>query len=95
MYTYLVKPKHITLAQGFALMTYKPANIIRQKKGTLAIGADADISIFDIKKEWKVDSTKFESKGKNSVFADKKLIGKAVHTIVGGKVKMRDGTVLY
>jgi dihydroorotase len=94
MNTYLVKPKHITLAQGLALMTYKPANIIRQKKGTLAIGADADIAIFDTKKEWRVDVMKFESKAKNSVFADKKLIGKAVHTIVGGKIKMKDGKVL-
>lgn len=94
MHTYLVKPKHLTLSQGLALMTYKPANIIRQPKGTLAVGADADIAIFDTKKEWKVDPAKFESKGKNSVFAGKKLIGKAVHTIVGGKIKMKDGTVL-
>jgi len=94
MYTYLVKPKHLTLAQGLALMTYKPAAIIRKNKGTLAVGADADIAIFDIKKEWTVDPAKFQSKGKNSVFAGKRLTGKAVHTIVAGKVKMRSGTVL-
>jgi dihydroorotase len=94
LYTYLVKPKHLTLAQGIALMTYKPARILGQKKGTLAVGSDADIAIFDIKKEWKVDPSKFQSKGKNSVFAGKRLTGKAVHTIVGGRVKMRDGRVL-
>ncbi len=94
LYTYLVKPKHITLSEGIALMTYKPARILGQKKGTLAVGADADIALFDIKKEWKVDPTKFYSKGKNSVFAGKKLIGKAVHTIVAGEIKMKDGKVL-
>lgn len=94
MNTYLVQAGHISLSEGIALMTHKPAEIIRQKKGTLAIGADADIAIFNPNEEWIVDEKKFLSKGKNSVFIGKKLVGKAVHTIVGGKVKMSDGTVL-
>jgi dihydroorotase len=95
MHTYLVKPGHISLAQGLALMTHKPAAIIgKDTKGTLKVGADADIAIFDTTKEWTVDPSKFYSKGRNSVFAGKKLIGRAVHTIVGGSVRMKDGTIL-
>jgi len=94
MYTYLVGPKHISLAEGIALMTHKPAAIVRRNKGTLSVGADADVSIFDLSKEWTVDPERFESKGKNSVFAGKTLRGKAVHTIVGGKPKMKDGEIL-
>jgi dihydroorotase len=94
MYTYLVKPGHLTLSEGVALMTYKPATIIRVEKGSLAVGSDADIAIFDIKKEWTVDPSEFYSKGKNSVFAGKSLTGKAVHTITGGKVKLKDGKVI-
>lgn len=93
MHTYLVEAGHISLSEGLALMTHKPAAIIRKEKGTLAIGADADIAIFDTKKKWVVDPSKFHSKGRNSAFAGKELAGKAVHTIVGGAIKMRDGEI--
>ena len=94
MYTYLVKPGHITLGEGIALMTHKPAEIIRVAKGSLTIGADADVSIFDIEKEWIVDPDTFESKGENCVFKGRKLQGKAKHVIVGGKIKMQDEEIV-
>lgn len=94
MNTYLVEKGHISLSEGLGLMTYKPAQIIRKPKGTLAIGADADIAIIDPNHRWTVDPHKFYSKGKNSVFAGKELVGKVVHTIVGGRLKMKDGRVL-
>jgi dihydroorotase len=94
MNTYLVEAGHISFSEGLALMTHKPAAIIRKPKGTLAIGADADIAIIDLKKRWIVDPKKFYSKGKNSVFAGKELTGKVIHTIVGGVLKMKDGGVL-
>lgn len=93
MYTYLVLPGYLSLAEGIALMTYKPAAIIRKSKGTLAVGSDADVTIFDLNKVWNVDPERFYSKGKNSVFANKELTGKAICTIVGGQVKMRGGVV--
>ncbi len=92
--TYLVIPGHLTLSEGIALMSHKPAHIMGKDAGTLAVGVAADIAIFDTKQEWVVDPSKFYSKGRNSVFAGKKLTGKAVHTIVGGKIKMHDGKVL-
>lgn len=94
MHTYLVEAGHISLMEGLALMTYKPARIIRKDKGTLAVGADADIAIFDTNKKWTVDPSQFHSKGRNSVFTGKELTGKAVHTLVRGVVKMRDGVIL-
>lgn len=94
MNTYLVIPKHINLSDGISKMTYKAADILNINKGTLSIGADADIAIFDISKEWIVDSSKFYSKGKNSVFNGKKLTGKTAYTIVGGKIKYENGQIL-
>jgi dihydroorotase len=91
MNTYLVKPGHIKLSKGISKMTCEPARIIRIDKGTLTEGADADIAIFDTKKEWTVDARKGFSKGKNCIFDGKKLTGKAVCTIVGGRIKYRDG----
>lgn len=92
--TFLVEDGHLPLAKVVALMTHQPAELIRRPKGTLSEGADADIAIFDVKKKWQVDPKKFYSKGKNSVFSGHTLTGKAVHTIVAGVVKMRDGDVL-
>ncbi len=92
--TYLVGEGHLTLAEVVALMTHKPAAILRIPKGTLAVGADADIALFDTKKKWTVDPSVFQSKSKNSVFAGKELVGKAVHTVVAGVVKYRDGAIV-
>ncbi len=94
MNTYLVKAGHITLSEGVALMSHKPAAILGVNKGSLEVGADADIAIFDIEKEWVVDPKTLESKGKNCVFKNMKLRGKAVHVIVGGVIKMKEGAIL-
>ncbi len=92
--TFLVEAGHVPLAKVISKMTTEPAKIIRVEKGTLSIGADADISIFDPKKKWTVNPQEFESKGKNSVFAGENLTGKAIHVIVGGDVKMLDEEIV-
>ncbi|MEJ2228303.1 MAG: dihydroorotase [Alphaproteobacteria bacterium] len=89
MNTYLVREGHIPLAKGISKMTVEPARIIRADKGTLSVGADADIAIFDINKEWVVDPRKRFSKANNCAFNNKTLVGKAVSTIVGGVEKYR------
>ena len=94
MNTYLVEEGHISISAGIALMTHKPAAIIRSGKGSLTVGAGADITIFDMNKEWIVDPSVFESKGKNCVFTGKKLKGKAKHVIVGGVIKMKDEVIV-
>jgi dihydroorotase len=93
-HTYLVKMAHMKLTEVVEKMTINPANILRVNKGHLSVGADADISIFDPKLEWIVDEKKFFSKGKNSPFIGKKLVGKAVYTIVGGVVKYDNGSIV-
>jgi dihydroorotase len=67
---------------------------LRLDRGTLSVGAIADVSIFDLAQEWVVDEKKFFSKGKNSPFIGKKLAGKATCTIVGGEVKFKDGNII-
>ncbi|MCB1557191.1 MAG: dihydroorotase [Alphaproteobacteria bacterium] len=94
MNTYLVKAGHIPLSKGIEKMTIGPARVIRVDKGTLSEGADADIAIFDTAKEWTVDAKAGFSKGNNCIFDGKTLTGKAVCTIVDGKVKYRDGEIV-
>jgi dihydroorotase len=71
-------------------MSLNPARILRIPKGTLAVGADADVTVIDPQREWKVDRALFFSRGKNSPFQGWSLKGKAVVTIVRGVIRYRD-----
>jgi dihydroorotase len=83
--TNLVGQKVITLSQAVTMMSINPAKILGIEKGTLSIGADADITIINPKLEKEITSD-FVSLSKNSPFIGMKLKGFAVITIVGGVV---------
>ncbi|MFA4855591.1 MAG: dihydroorotase [archaeon] len=91
--TKLVHSKVLALSDAVAKMTCNPAKILHLDKGTLGKGKDADITIIDLNAEEIVDPGKFESKGRNTPFGGMKLKGKAVYTIVAGKVVMEKGKV--
>jgi dihydroorotase len=86
----LVADGVLTFPALIAKMTFQPSGIIRIPKGTLADGADADITIIDPEREWTVDRRNFRSRGKNTPFHGRVLQGKAVMTIVGGIIRYRD-----
>ena len=89
LYYAKVLKNHWDLSKMVAAMTLKPAQIIGVKKGTLQLGSDADISIFDPGQEWVVDRSQFKSKSQNSPFHGWTMRGKPVFTIVGGKIVYR------
>jgi len=60
------------------------------KKGAIQVGSDADFSVVNLDKEWVVDPSKLESKGKYSPLAGKSLTGKIYMTIVRGEVVYKD-----
>jgi dihydroorotase len=72
-------------------MACAPARIFNLPGGSLKRGAAADITVFDPKARWKVDPTKFVSKGRNSPYEGMTLVGHADCTIVGGSVVYRSG----
>jgi dihydroorotase len=82
----LVLEGTLTLNDVVSKMSSNPAKILKLNKGTLSVGADADITIIDPNIEWTVDSARFKSKSKNTPFNDWKLKGIAVQTIVGGRI---------
>ncbi|MBI3085117.1 MAG: dihydroorotase [candidate division NC10 bacterium] len=84
--TVLVEGEVLTLNQAIAHLTSEPARIFNLPKGTLSVGADADVTILDPTREWVVDVRKFASKSRNSPFHGWKLRGEVLATIVGGKV---------
>ncbi|MDI6840761.1 MAG: dihydroorotase [bacterium] len=92
--TELVSKNILSLSQAITKMTANPAKIFNLQAGSLGVGMPADITIIDLEKEYKVNTNQFESLGKNCPFNGWKLKGKAIATIVGGKVVMRDGKIL-
>jgi len=82
----LVEGEVLTLSQAIARLTCEPARIFGLSKGTLSVGADADVTIVDPAREWVVDITKSASKSRNSPFHGWKLRGQVLATIVGGKI---------
>jgi dihydroorotase len=91
--THLVHARVITLFSAIAKMTTNPAKVLNLPRGNLNPNMPADITIIDPNLEWIVDSRNFESKGRNCPFDGWKLKGKAVTTIVGSRIVMKDGKI--
>ena len=92
----LVHDRKLTLATLISRLTCEPARIIGNKYGklgTLAIGAPADITIFDPAREWVVDTRAFASRGKNTPLEGSALKGRIMATIFQGKLVYRDDSV--
>ena len=83
----LVTGNILTLPELIKKLSAIPAKLMNlDGKGKLNVGADADITIIDLNKEWVVDAKNLKSKSKNTPFDGWKMQGKVVKTIVGGKM---------
>lgn len=85
-YTVLVKGGYLTLPELVRKMSVNPAKVIGIDKGNLAEGKLADLVIADLDTEYEIDSSKFESKGKNTPFNGMKVYGRVEKTFVDGEV---------
>jgi dihydroorotase len=83
----LVQRGVISLARMIELLSCNPARIFKLQRGTLQMGAVADVTIFAPNKVVQVDATTFQSKSRNMPFADWALTGAPVATIVGGQLR--------
>jgi dihydroorotase len=81
----LVHSKRLSLPDLIAKFTVAPARLLGLAKGTLGIGADADVTVLDPDHEWVFDKNASASKSGNSPFDGWRLKGKAMVTIVGGR----------
>jgi dihydroorotase len=81
----LYHTKRLGLSELIAKYTVAPAKLLRLSKGTLSVGTDADVTVFDPNRNWKFDRSETASKSLNNPFYGWPLKGKAVATIVSGK----------
>jgi dihydroorotase len=82
----LYHSRRMSLPELIRKFTEAPSKLLLLNKGTLNIGADADVTVFDPDYEWVFDRTESASKSRNSPFHGWRLKGKAVATIVGGNM---------
>jgi dihydroorotase len=95
--TFLVRTGILTLSQAIEKMTIMPARIFGLDilgVGSLRPGVQADLTLIDLDKKWKVDADRFYSKGRNCPFHGWELHGKAILTLVAGRIVARDGVIM-
>ena len=83
----------MTMDEIVEKMSVAPAKILKLDSGNIEVGKIADLTIIDPEKTWKVDSNKFYSRGKFTPYDGAELKGKAVATIVNGKIVMENGII--
>ena len=85
--THLVSAGHLTLTEAIAKLTCIPADIVGIERGTLSVGAVADVTLIDAEKIARVDVTKSCSKSRNTPFDDWELKGWPVTTLREGSFR--------
>ena len=83
--THLVRKGVITMERLVELMSLNPRKVFRIAGG-LNEGDRADVVLLDTEKEWRVDSEKFYSMGKISMFDGREMTGDVVMTLHRGEI---------
>jgi dihydroorotase len=84
--TELIKKRILSWPEAVARMTANPARILKLPGGAFEIGAPADLTVIDPTLEWVVSKDEFKSLSRNSPFIGRRLTGKAMMTMVDGKI---------
>ena len=83
----LVHTGRLSLMEALKKLNYNPAKILGiDSQGEIKKGAAANLTVIDLDKEWSVNASEFKSKCRISPFDGMKLKGKAVMTIINGKI---------
>ena len=86
LYTRLVRTGMISLEKLIMLLAVNP-----RKRFGIPLGAE-DYTLFDLGREYQIDSADFLSLGKSSPFEGDKVYGKCLMTVVGGKTAWQENS---
>lgn len=82
----LVRSRELTPLELVRRLSTNPARILRRPGGSLGAGEPADVVVVDPERRWTYDPAKGFSKSRNSPWAGVALTGRAVATLVGGRL---------
>ena len=86
----LHKENGLPLSRIIELMSAQPAQLINLKdRGTLRVGAMADVTIFDAGAEWQFRARDSRSMSKNTPFDGAAMLGQVKATICAGRIVYR------
>jgi len=83
----LIEPGVVDWPQLLAMLTFRPAGVIKVNKGTLAQGDRADVTIIDPNAEYTIDAEKFYSKSRNCPYHGWRVKGRVEKTFVAGELR--------
>jgi dihydroorotase len=89
----LVRAGVLTPARAVELLSSSPAAVFDLPGGHLSPGAPADVTVVDPNAEWTVDPQRLQSRSRNTPYAGMGMVGRAVHTFVGGRPVWFDGAL--
>jgi len=90
-----VSKGHLSLSMLVRMTSERPAEIFRiADRGVLKEGNYADLVVVDLKKKWRISTSKFRSKAKFSPFDGWQVKGKPVKTFVNGRLVMDEGEIV-
>lgn len=82
----MVRSGELTPLEWVRRCSTNPARILKRPGGRLAVGAPADVVVVDPERRWTYDPAKGFSKSRNSPWAGCEMVGRAVVTLVGGRL---------
>jgi dihydroorotase len=88
--THFVGKGEMELATFVERASCQPARAFHLPGGTLAKESPADVTVLDLEATWTVDPARFLSRSRNTPFTEWELTGRAVMTVVGGRVVWED-----
>jgi len=95
VHTHLVLSGLMKPIDAVARFTTGPALVrdTRGHGGPIAVGAPANLHVFDPAARWRVDRAKLLSRADNTPFHGHELVGRARHTVLHGRMTLRNGIV--
>jgi dihydroorotase len=82
----LVEAGQMTLLRLMEALSATPSRILGLPTGKLAVGAPADVIVFDPEEPWVCDPAEMRGRCKNTPFDGAKMVGRVKTTVVGGRV---------
>ena len=81
----LVHSGDVPLPRLLRAMSTRPAELLGLPGGSLAVGAPADVILFDPDAPWVLDAQTLKSKSKNTPFDQARFQGRVLRTVVAGR----------
>ena len=81
----LVHGEYIDLPTLWRALSLNPAKLLGMDTGRMAVGAPADLVLFDSDKPFVLDRTQLHSKSKNTPYDGRRMQGRVMRTFVSGK----------